>query len=215
MHRRVDWVRWAVRGHKGFTLTRDEIKNGITAQEFVRGLERNEEGSWIWNVGSDTSESTQTGASSIIEDNGKAYTLADLDNLLGVRAIISTSSLEMKKECIDLSQCLFETAQGTLASGQSSPTRLLKPPMTTTKNPDLTIVPINSPLQDTSSATSVKSAAKNGGNDQHQSSSVIGGKRPRDSDEENQSLRRSVLPVKAFSLTVCIILLILVSTLIE
>ncbi|KAF9457290.1 hypothetical protein BDZ94DRAFT_254155 [Collybia nuda] len=33
-----DWVRFVQKGHKGFSLTRDEINNGITFQEYTDGL---------------------------------------------------------------------------------------------------------------------------------------------------------------------------------
>jgi len=44
----VDWARWAIKGHKGFILTKDQIHKGITAQQFMQGLSKNSQGTWIW-----------------------------------------------------------------------------------------------------------------------------------------------------------------------
>ncbi|KAL0577997.1 hypothetical protein V5O48_004000 [Marasmius crinis-equi] len=44
---KYDWRRWALKGHKGFSLTEDEIENGITAQQLMGGL-RDKSGRWFW-----------------------------------------------------------------------------------------------------------------------------------------------------------------------
>ncbi|KAL0575455.1 hypothetical protein V5O48_006524 [Marasmius crinis-equi] len=45
--RALDWRRWALKGHKGFSLTEDEIENGITAQQLMGGL-KDKSGRWFW-----------------------------------------------------------------------------------------------------------------------------------------------------------------------
>ncbi|TFK24139.1 hypothetical protein FA15DRAFT_431429 [Coprinopsis marcescibilis] len=42
-----DWPRWVLKGHKGFLLTKEEVENGITADQFIAGLD-NLDGKWIW-----------------------------------------------------------------------------------------------------------------------------------------------------------------------
>lgn len=44
----TDWARWSFKGHKGFRLTKEEIQNGIPAEDFMRGLGRNADGHWSW-----------------------------------------------------------------------------------------------------------------------------------------------------------------------
>ena len=43
----VDWIRWALKGHKGFLLTMDEVQHGITAKQFTTGLKK-VDGAWTW-----------------------------------------------------------------------------------------------------------------------------------------------------------------------
>ena len=43
----VDWIRWALKGHKGFLLTMDEVQHGITAEQFTTGLKK-VDGAWTW-----------------------------------------------------------------------------------------------------------------------------------------------------------------------
>ncbi|KAK1233890.1 hypothetical protein PQX77_002929, partial [Marasmius sp. AFHP31] len=44
---KYDWRRWALKGHRGFSLTEDEIENGISAQQLMSGLKvKNEK--WFW-----------------------------------------------------------------------------------------------------------------------------------------------------------------------
>ncbi|KAJ6615085.1 hypothetical protein B0H10DRAFT_107915 [Mycena sp. CBHHK59/15] len=47
---KLGWGQWVLKGHKGFTLTKQEVLNGITAQEFMEGLVVNQENStfeWV------------------------------------------------------------------------------------------------------------------------------------------------------------------------
>lgn len=45
----VAWDRWVLKGHKGFTLTKQELANGITAAEFMQAFVVNEEaGTFEW-----------------------------------------------------------------------------------------------------------------------------------------------------------------------
>lgn len=44
---KYDWVRWALKGHKGFLLTMDEIQHGNTAEQFTMGLKK-VDGAWTW-----------------------------------------------------------------------------------------------------------------------------------------------------------------------
>ncbi|KAL0568678.1 hypothetical protein V5O48_013303 [Marasmius crinis-equi] len=46
---RMDWSGGASRGHKGFSLSQDDIENGLTAQEMMDGL-RERGGSWHWHT---------------------------------------------------------------------------------------------------------------------------------------------------------------------
>ncbi|KAK1215544.1 hypothetical protein PQX77_021846 [Marasmius sp. AFHP31] len=43
------WRGWALKGHHGFSLTLDEIENGITAQQLMQGL-KERDGRWYWEV---------------------------------------------------------------------------------------------------------------------------------------------------------------------
>ncbi|KAF5353271.1 hypothetical protein D9756_007771 [Leucocoprinus leucothites] len=45
---KIDWSRWALKGHKGFKLTQDELKNGIDARMVTRGLKKDDSGKWVW-----------------------------------------------------------------------------------------------------------------------------------------------------------------------
>ncbi|KAJ3576065.1 hypothetical protein NP233_g678 [Leucocoprinus birnbaumii] len=45
---KIDWSRWALKGHKGFKLTQDELKNGIDARMITRGLKKDSNGKWVW-----------------------------------------------------------------------------------------------------------------------------------------------------------------------
>ncbi len=213
-----------MRGHKGFTLTRDEIQNGINAQQFIRGLEKNADGSWIWTDKSVSSEFAQT-AFPVIEDNGTTYTLADLDSLFGARAVIRTpshDSIEVKKERLELAQLedafpsrpsspLAPVSTGAQISNlvpQSNSTVLSKVSSSTaTNNIDSTIVPISRPLQNSTSIAPIKPA----GVDQRQTSSGVGKKRRRESAEPIRRIHRRPQLVKVLLPSVCITLLILVS----
>ncbi|EFI26963.1 hypothetical protein CC1G_15364 [Coprinopsis cinerea okayama7 len=42
-----DWARWVLKGHKGFLLTKEEVDNGITAEQFMAGLGQ-VGGKWVW-----------------------------------------------------------------------------------------------------------------------------------------------------------------------
>ncbi|KAJ8075250.1 hypothetical protein PM082_019586 [Marasmius tenuissimus] len=44
---KYDWRRWALKGHRGFSLTEDEIENGISAQQLMSGLKVKDE-KWFW-----------------------------------------------------------------------------------------------------------------------------------------------------------------------
>ena len=44
----LDWSRWALKGHKGFKLTQDELKNGIDARMITQGLKKDYDGKWVW-----------------------------------------------------------------------------------------------------------------------------------------------------------------------
>ncbi|KAJ3819744.1 hypothetical protein F5878DRAFT_708650 [Lentinula raphanica] len=46
---KFDWRRWALKGYRGFTLTDEEITNGLTAQRFVTGLKRVND-DWFWDT---------------------------------------------------------------------------------------------------------------------------------------------------------------------
>ncbi|KAF8886698.1 hypothetical protein CPB84DRAFT_1538165 [Gymnopilus junonius] len=45
---KYDWARWAIKGHKGFILTKEEVQGGITAEQYMRGLGKTKEGVWTW-----------------------------------------------------------------------------------------------------------------------------------------------------------------------
>ncbi|KAF5376772.1 hypothetical protein D9757_009493 [Collybiopsis confluens] len=49
---KFDWRRWALKGHKGFDLTDHEVTNGISAEEFMRGL-KSKGGEWFWETEQD------------------------------------------------------------------------------------------------------------------------------------------------------------------
>ncbi|KIM37748.1 hypothetical protein M413DRAFT_448264 [Hebeloma cylindrosporum] len=43
---RYDWGRWSLKGLKGFVLTKEEIQNGITFDQYMDGLAKDENGVW-------------------------------------------------------------------------------------------------------------------------------------------------------------------------
>ncbi|KAG7086211.1 hypothetical protein E1B28_002176 [Marasmius oreades] len=43
----MGWRGWALKGHKGFSLTEGEIQNGISAQQLMQGL-KDRNGQWYW-----------------------------------------------------------------------------------------------------------------------------------------------------------------------
>ncbi|KAF9261826.1 hypothetical protein L218DRAFT_474243 [Marasmius fiardii PR-910] len=43
----LGWRSWALKGHRGFSLTEEEIQNGISAQELMQGL-KEKGGEWYW-----------------------------------------------------------------------------------------------------------------------------------------------------------------------
>ncbi|KAL0064968.1 hypothetical protein AAF712_008092 [Marasmius tenuissimus] len=51
------WRGWALKGHRGFSLTLDEIENGITAQQLMQGL-KERDGRWYWEVEGSPAEGT-------------------------------------------------------------------------------------------------------------------------------------------------------------
>jgi hypothetical protein len=218
----IDWVRWSLRGHKGFDLTKTEVQNGIDAQQFIRGLEKNANGSWIWTDKPVSSVTAQTASSPVIKDNGITYTIAGLDSLFGVRAVIRTPShisIEVKKERLELVQLkdAFSRSGSPLAPlptgaqisdvvPQSNSTIPSQSSSTTaTNNIDSTIVPINRPAQNSTSIATIQSA----GVDQRQTSTGI--KRRRRESAEPIKRHRTALAVKVFHPIVCITLLILLS----
>ena len=44
----VDWSRWSLKGYRGFALTKEDIQDGIAAQEFMRGLMEHSRDVWVW-----------------------------------------------------------------------------------------------------------------------------------------------------------------------
>ncbi|KAJ7679722.1 hypothetical protein B0H17DRAFT_77813 [Mycena rosella] len=47
---KLGWAQWVLKGHKGFTLTKKEVAQGITAEEFTKGLIIDEEAdTFEWN----------------------------------------------------------------------------------------------------------------------------------------------------------------------
>ncbi|KAF9446911.1 hypothetical protein P691DRAFT_154730 [Macrolepiota fuliginosa MF-IS2] len=45
---KIDWSRWALKGHKGFKLTQEELRCGIDGRMITRGLKKDSNGKWIW-----------------------------------------------------------------------------------------------------------------------------------------------------------------------
>ncbi|KAK7062514.1 hypothetical protein VNI00_000002 [Paramarasmius palmivorus] len=46
---KFNWRGWALKGHRGFSLTDEEITNGITAQQLMYGL-KEKDGKWHWDT---------------------------------------------------------------------------------------------------------------------------------------------------------------------
>lgn len=46
----LDWVRWAYKGYKGFSLTKDDVLSGISSTQFMGGLYKARDGNWKWNT---------------------------------------------------------------------------------------------------------------------------------------------------------------------
>ncbi|KAJ3990930.1 hypothetical protein F5050DRAFT_1898755 [Lentinula boryana] len=44
---KFDWRRWALKGHRGFMLTDDDISNGVSAEQFISGLKQKND-DWFW-----------------------------------------------------------------------------------------------------------------------------------------------------------------------
>ncbi|KAJ7171516.1 hypothetical protein C8R46DRAFT_1190788 [Mycena filopes] len=67
---KLNWGAWVLRGHKGFTLTKAEVADGISAEEFVRGLVVDEErGTFCWQEDSEVQDEV---AASRIEVGGSS-----------------------------------------------------------------------------------------------------------------------------------------------
>jgi hypothetical protein len=117
----VDWARWAIKGHKGFTLTKDQIHRGITAQQFMHGLSKNSQGTWVWDESlplssmgpldsqpsiADSLSSTREEHPIVVEDepNPDTTTIAQLEKVFDVRMTTGTPShntIEVKRERLD------------------------------------------------------------------------------------------------------------------
>ena len=111
----LDWVRWSVKGHKGFTLTKDEIQYGVTAQQFMLGLEKNPQGGWFWNVDQATTSplatqpptvsSTDTVPHAREPTSNAGINISKLDKLFSGQNIPGTlahNTLQVKKEHLEL-----------------------------------------------------------------------------------------------------------------
>ena len=90
-----DWSRWVLKGHKGFVLTKEEVQNGITADQYREGLKRRPDGTWIWG-----------GDDSGAKDAASLDALTCLASQDAVEAItdatFSHDSIEVKLELLDL-----------------------------------------------------------------------------------------------------------------
>ncbi|KIK56489.1 hypothetical protein GYMLUDRAFT_47027 [Collybiopsis luxurians FD-317 M1] len=49
---KFDWRRWALKGYKGFQLTENEVTDGISAENSMRGLKQ-KDGEWYWKTDDD------------------------------------------------------------------------------------------------------------------------------------------------------------------
>ncbi|KAF8996377.1 hypothetical protein BDZ89DRAFT_1084213 [Hymenopellis radicata] len=53
----LEWTRIALKGHKGFSITEEQIEDGITIPQFMDGLKENE-GKWLWDPSGQNSPGT-------------------------------------------------------------------------------------------------------------------------------------------------------------
>lgn len=90
-----DWSRWVLKGHKGFVLTKEEVQNGVTADQYREGLKRRPDGTWMWG-----------GDDSGAKDAKSLDALTCLASQDAVEAITdatpSHDSIEVKEELLEL-----------------------------------------------------------------------------------------------------------------
>ncbi|KAF8880382.1 hypothetical protein CPB85DRAFT_435713 [Mucidula mucida] len=53
----LEWTRIALKGHKGFSITEEQIEDGISIAQFMDGLKENE-GKWLWDPSGQNSPGT-------------------------------------------------------------------------------------------------------------------------------------------------------------
>ena len=89
-----DWSRWVLRGHKGFVLTKEEVQNGVTAEQYMDGLNRRPDGTWIWSDDDSGTKATSLDALTCLASQDAVEAITD--------ATPSHDSLEIKQELLQL-----------------------------------------------------------------------------------------------------------------
>ena len=87
-----DWSRWVLKGHKGFVLTKEEVQNGITADEYTDGLKRRPDGTWIWGGDDSGARATSLDALTCLASQDAVEAITD--------ATPSHDSIEVKEELL-------------------------------------------------------------------------------------------------------------------
>ena len=89
-----DWSRWVLKGHKGFVLTKEEVQNGVTAEEYTDGLKRRPDGTWIWGGDDSGAKATSLDALTCLASQDAVEAITD--------ATPSHDSIEVKQELLGL-----------------------------------------------------------------------------------------------------------------
>ena len=89
-----DWSRWVLKGHKGFVLTKEEVQNGVTADQYTDGLKRRPDGTWIWGGDDSGARATSLDALTCPASQDAVEAITD--------ATPSHDSIEVKQELLGL-----------------------------------------------------------------------------------------------------------------
>ncbi|KDR77938.1 hypothetical protein GALMADRAFT_1294563 [Galerina marginata CBS 339.88] len=113
----TDWARWALKGHKGFILTKEEVQNGITAQEYMRGLGRRADGVWVWGTEAALPVVTSTAVSSTSSSAAAPAAESTSTTTTTTTATPANNSIEVKREHLDNAGV---NGAGTVPAGSTS-----------------------------------------------------------------------------------------------
>jgi hypothetical protein len=91
-----DWSRWVLKGHKGFVLTKEEVQNGVTADQYTDGLKRRTDGTWIWGGDDSGARATSLDALTCLASQDAVEAITD------ATSSHDSDSIEVKQELLGL-----------------------------------------------------------------------------------------------------------------